>query len=349
MDVVIPIHSTSRPLERAIRSVTEQVCAARVRITVVGHGLSEADFGGRLPAGIRFITVVDGKRSAAGPMNAGIAAATAEYLCRLDSDDYLEPGALDAWVEHVIRERPDVLLARLRLQGENPMPNPLTRALRSRRLDLVKDRLSYRTNPLGLIRLGVLRDLGLSFTEDLAVGEDLEIGLRLWSSALRVDYASKSPCYVVSDDATDRVTLADRSARVELGATERILRQSWLSNASPATKRSIAVKLLRTHVLDYVTRPGQITLSTGGELDFLRSLMLSMTALSPGFVAPFSRADRMVIDELLDPASTSESLVRAVKRRSSATRYATLLTPRLRNVLDRESTIRRYLGYRLGR
>lgn len=96
IDVVIAIHSTSRPLQRAVESCSVDRSGPIVRVTVVCHNISALEILQTYKpidqVIIRFLELHDGRNSPAGPKNAGLDAATAPYICMLDSDDYLEPG-----------------------------------------------------------------------------------------------------------------------------------------------------------------------------------------------------------------------------------------------------------------
>jgi hypothetical protein len=340
VDVVIPVHAESRPVERAVGSVLSASNAGRIRVTVVAHEIEPRALEKRLPASVRVLPFEDGVQSAAGPVNAGIEAATAEYLCRVDSDDYLEDGALDAWMAHVAAHRPEVLLGRLSFEGRGPVPVPLTRPFRLTRLDPIRDRLAYRTNPLGLIHRETVRRRDLRFTPGLRVGEDLEIGLDLWFRSRRIDFAGRSPSYVVGGGAKDRSTLAAMPAEIELAATSRLIELDWVSALSVEARRAIAIKLTRVHVLGRLTRDDVVP---DEDQPYVSELLARLDRFAPGFRAPFARADR----ELLDAASDPEKMLReAANTWRQSTRASRMLTPSwIRNV-DRESTVRRYVGYR---
>ena len=106
-----------------------------------------------------------------------------------------------------VAERPDAAIAQIRLQGQTLMPNPLVRLGRRRRLDAARDRLFYRTAPLGLFRTARMRELGLRMLEGVRVGEDFEFGIRLWAQGGRIDLLRGAGAYVIGEDAAERTTL----------------------------------------------------------------------------------------------------------------------------------------------
>src|SRR5690606_21226288 len=79
----------------------------------------------------------------------------------IGSDDTFDDGALGAWATLADELGSAWLMARLETDTGEHIPTPRTRPGRSRDLDLVLDRLAYRTAPLGLLRRRTLVDLGL--------------------------------------------------------------------------------------------------------------------------------------------------------------------------------------------
>lgn len=353
VDVVIACHDESRPIERAVRSVLQDADVRdAVRVTVVAHGLPAEPFESRL-AGMdgswRVLSFSDGVRSAAGPFNHGLAITDAEYCAVMGSDDFLEPGALSAWVGHARSEMPDALMARIRIDGFPAMPNPLSRLGRSRRLDAARDRLFYRTAPLGLIRTATMRAMGLRMMEGVRVGEDFEFGIRLFSLSHRVDFARTAPCYVIGTDARERTTLAPLSAEEALEPIERLLDDGVPGELSRSHRRALAIKLVRISIVGN-TRSRALPEQWRGddETAFVASLLRRLLALAPGVLAPFSLQDRGVLDALLNGASVAE-VTAAVARAAGAGRVRRWFTRNPLHSFDRESMLRRYVLYLLKR
>lgn len=78
---------------------------------------------------------------------------------------------------------------------------------RRRRLDPVKDRLTYRTGPLMLVRTELLKRYQIRMSAGLRTGEDLAYSSRLFMVAQRIDLLPASePKYIEADDGGVRVT-----------------------------------------------------------------------------------------------------------------------------------------------
>lgn len=361
VDVVIALHDLTRPVARAVRSVLAAPDGSleggspdgRLRVTVACHELSAADVVQVLPSElrsvVRLLEVHDGLGSPSGPFNAGIDAATAPYVTIMGSDDFLEPGALLAW--HALAESSGaaMVLARLKMQGGAPINTPRVRPRRTTRLDPVKDRMAYRTAPLGLMRREVLTDLGLRLDEGMKVGGDIAFTVRFWDLAERIDIAWSAPAYVVGVDAATRVTTTVRPLAVSLAPYTSLLGRPWFSRLPAAYRRAVAIKVLRIHVLDNVARRSTEDLWADGEADYLRDVVGALVSVAPRVLQPFSTADRLVLDACLDPASSPRSLVEAAQARARAGRLARLLPPRALGALDRESTLRYYAADRFWR
>ena len=375
VDVVIAVHSATRPVERAVRSALAG-SEGLVRVTVVCHDVGVTTIEERLdldPAErdrVRLLGYQDHVRSPAGPFNHGLDNTSAAFVAVLGSDDVLEPGAVRAWFD-VARERgSDVVLAPLRGPDGKPLRNPLVRAGTGRPgrraatpLDPVADRLAYRSAPLGLLRRATVDRLGLRFTEGLATGEDLAFSVPLWFSGARIDMVPSGPAYVVGGGADDRVTEVVRPVADELAALDdllvRVLREGGLADrVRPSERRALAVKVLRIHVLGALSRRPRREDWRDGDASVLRGAARAWLDLSPAALHAFARGDRDALDVLTgigpvgraedaDDGALADAFAAAARRRARAGRVATLLPRDLPDVLDPESTLRRYVRYRM--
>ena len=347
VDLVIPVHDPGRPVGRAVRSVLDGDPDG-VRVTVVCHGISRDAVMGQfegLAGGLRVVEFADGIKAPTGPFNHGLDLATGEYVGVMGSDDFLEPGAMHAWIGEVRRSHPDVLLAALRHQGAGILRNPLVRAWRRRRLDPVKDRLFYRSSPLGLLRRSVLNDLGLRFTVGVRSGGDLAISSRLWASGLRIDLASEAACYVIGADADTRVTTAPMSAAVALTAVNDLAHRDWLAAVPAPVGRALSIKLIRVHLLGAVLARPRADQWDAASVDAVRGCLAALLRLAPDALEPFPRVDRDLLDVLADPRTAPAGIAKAVTGHTAGGRASRLLPRKATRLLDREGVLVRYLLY----
>ena len=352
VDLVIPVHDASRPVGRAVRSVLDGAPAG-VRVTVVCHGIGRDAVIGQLDGldnglnngALRVVEFADGIAAPTGPFNYGLDLATGEYVGVMGSDDFLEPGAMTAWLGEIDRNHPDVLLAALRHQGAGVLRNPLVRAWRRHRLDPVKDRLFYRSSPLGLLRRSTLNDLGLRFTEGVRSGGDLAISSRLWASGIRIDLASDAACYVIGSDADTRVTTAPMSAAVALQAVSLLAGRDWLAAVPAPVRRALSIKLIRVHLIGALLARPRAEHWDESALDAVRDCLSALLRLAPDALEPFPRVDRDLLDVLSDRRSGPSDIANAVGRHAAAGRAARLLPRTATRLLDREGVLARYLLY----
>src|SRR5690606_15289229 len=254
--VVVAVHNTARPVERAVLSVLDS--RAPVRVTVVCHHVPQAAIAEKLrdlPARarvwgqqVRLVEHADGVPSPAGPFNKGLELASAEFVALLGSDDRLAPGAIDSWL--ALAKGADAVIARVAYAAPDGseravVPTPPARPGRRRDLDPVRDRLAYRSAPLGLLRRETLERLGLRHVEGQPVGEDLELSTRLWFEGERIAFDRRGPAYLVGEDASDRVTFTPRPLDGDLAWLPTFLTADWFARLPLASRRAIAVKLLR--------------------------------------------------------------------------------------------------------
>lgn len=303
VDVVIAVHSAARPIRRAVSSVLDG-SRAHVRVNVVAHNLDPAiirenlgDIAGH--PNVRLLTLVDGIQSPAGPMNIGLDEATSPYVSLLGSDDEFAPGAIDSWLRLAKETGATSVLARIERQNAGPDPMPPTRRGRTRELDAVKDRLAYRSAPLGLISREHFSDL--RFTPGLGSGEDLEFTAALWFTGLHIAYARRTPGYLVHEDGGDRVTFSPRSVAEDFAFLEAITSSSWFPALSPAQRQALGVKTLRMHYFDAVLLRLDSAEGLAAHRDALDDVIHTISGFAPRAVALLSRADRAVIDAVNAP------------------------------------------------
>jgi hypothetical protein len=342
-DVVIAVHSPTRPIERAVASVLASGDPGDVRALVVVHNTDRAPIAARLGAladnpAVQLLELQDGIRSPAGPFNAGLDAATAPYTSVLGSDDEFAPGAVASWLEVAQRTRADAVIARLRVVGARPVPTPPTRPFRRRELDPVRDRLSYRSAPLGLVsreRFGTLR-----FGTGLAVGEDISYVTRLWFSGAHIAYDRRGPAYLLHDEGADRSTVAPRPVADELAYVPRVIDDPWFQQLPATARGAIAVKFLRIHLFGAITNRDDPAMWTPGERADLSATASRILDAGGGIERVLSRRDRALLDLVLDAEAPTQSLLAAARLRRRHAHPDSLLPRRLRDALHREAPLR---------
>ncbi|MFB8229001.1 glycosyltransferase [Cellulosimicrobium sp. NPDC055967] len=356
VDVVVAVHDLTRPVGRAVASAVGPAAGSptgSVRVTVACHELGAARVANvldpRLGSSVRLLEVRDGLGSPSGPFNAGFDAATAPFVSIIGSDDFFEPGALRAWTDRAEATGADVVMARLRAQSGSGINTPRARPFRSSRLDPVKDRLAYRTAPLGLLRRATLDRHALRLDSGVKVGGDLALGLRLWALADRVELGRQDPAYVIGEDAVTRVTTTPRPLTVTLAPYESLLAQTWFARMPRAYRRAVAIKVLRIHVLGAVVARGPAGSWSAAETAYLHEVARGLVQVERGVLRPFSVADRVLLDACLDPRSDAGRIVTAVARRAQTSRTGRLLPPNPLHALDREGTLRYFVADRFWR
>lgn len=354
VEVVIAIHDESRPIERAVASVLhDEDVLAGVGVIVVCHGIDESAVEKRLasmPGSVRVIRHDDGVRGPGGPFNAGLDAATAEYVSVMGSDDFLDPGAMSAWIAHVRRRQPAALIAPIRKQGQPVMSNPLVRPGRTHDLDPVRDRLFYRTAPLGLLRTARVRELGIRFTEGLRSGEDLAFGVRMWTNGERIDFVERGPCYVIGADAVVRTSESPMTVAETFAAIEVLLDDAALINGlGRRTRRALAVKMIRISVLGAIrARPVAGAWHDAAELEYLSSVLRRILAIAPTALKPFNRDERRILDALRS-TPTFDAVLGALAQHGKSGRSGLWFTKNPIFSLDREATLRWLVIYKINR
>lgn len=362
VDVVIAVHDPRRQTERAVRSVLDGSGDVAVRVTVVCHDLPRAEVEASLTARtladdrVRLLEHRDGIPSPSGPFTAGLEAATAPWVSIMGSDDRLSPGAVPHWLEVARDTGAEVVLAQVRLDGTTVATPPtrvrpraalrrrpgqlgLAAGLRRRSdLDLVRDRLSYRSAPLGLLSREAVARTGARLLPEAQVGEDVPFVTRLFAGA-RVALAHRAP-YVVGTDADDRTTYVPRPVRDQLAAVTALLDDPWLAARPPRERAAVAVKLLRIHVFGAVltrTDPSWWTPRERADLAAVTRRLLDAAGDAAGAL---SLADHDLLGALLDPAVPASTLIDLARARRRHGAPRTMLPRDWRRTLDREAPLR---------
>lgn len=355
VDVVIAVHDPRRQVGRAVRSVLDGSGDLPVRVTVVCHDLPAAEIetalGEALVADprVRLLEHTDGLRSPSGPFTAGLEASTAPWVSILGSDDRLAPGAIAHWLDVARTTGAEVVLARVELEG-SVVATPPTRVrpgrspagglhLRRRdHLDLVRDRLSYRSAPLGLLSRAAVERTGARLLPGAQVGEDVPFVTRLYAGA-RVALATEAP-YVVGTEAQDRTTYVPRPIHDQLAAVRALVDDPWLARRPVAERRAVAVKLIRIHVFGAVltrTDPAWWTPRERAELAAITHDLLEAAGPAAGAL---SRADHDLLSAIADVDVPAERMVELAHARRRHGTPRTLVPRDWRRLLDREAPLR---------
>ncbi|MGF9661406.1 glycosyltransferase [Arthrobacter crystallopoietes] len=340
--IVIAVHTADRPIRRAVESVVA-AGQGRAGALVVCHNMGPEPVRKALAdldrAAVRVLELNDGIASPAGPFNFGLRSATAEFVGIMGSDDALEPGAVAAWLDLAASTGADVAIAPLRTRSGRPILTPRARVLRGALADPLKDRLAYRTAPLGLFRRRLLEAHQLSLTEGLQTGEDLEFGLKLWYSGAPIAYRPGAPAYLVGEDAEVRVTSAVLPLKEQFRDVRHLVEGEWFAGLRPPERDAIAVKLLRGHVLSAALRRGSGFGWDGADCQELSALTSEIAAFAPGVSRALSRPDEELLEALRGTSSPTD-VRRALKRREAAGPLRRSVTTRPADNLRTEAPLR---------
>lgn len=345
VDVVIPVHSETRPISRAVGSVLNHT-RADVRVNVVAHNIEQSIIAKNLgtfrkDARVRLLHLVDGIPSPAGPMNFGLDHCTADFVSVMGSDDEFEPGAIDSWLAVQRQGAADFVISQIRNAGGGLVPSPLARPRRRFKLDGVKDRLSYRSAPLGLLSRTAFPDL--RFAENLASGEDLPYVTQLWFTAKNIAFDRTGPAYLVHADAVDRVTAAPRPIVDDFAFFDLIADAEWARDFTTRERAAIGIKMLRGHVLDAIVNRATTGMSAS-ERNALVETAARISAWSRGSEKYLSLLDRRIVEGIRDNSVTVERLMELISQRWNYRSLSVIMTRNPFLVVHRQAPLRTYIG-----
>ena len=311
-------------------------------VTVVAHNISPDVLASSLAphhsVQVRWLNLMDGKQSPATPFNLGIASAKAEWVSIMGSDDYLQPGAVAAWLQRT--SGADAVITRLLHDNGATVKTPPIRPFPHVLRDAVKDRLFYRSAPLGIMSRKYLLAHDLSCDVNLKTGEDLELSTHLWARG-RVAVQTAGPAYVVGADASDRVTMRLAPLSDELSHVERAWGHTgWARTLTGAQQRALAVKYLRIHFFGAAYYRAINEKWGGGDREAMAAAIELVLRRAPLAPRPLSVADRRLLAALRDLTVPDAEVNRLAKARRSFLRPSALVPKDLASLVDREAPLR---------
>jgi hypothetical protein len=317
---------------------------AELGITIVCHNVARKDIAAILPESIRSAVTLkefrDGLPSPAGPRTFALARSRATYVSLLDSDDSLDDGALRDWLTRAEAGRLDAVIPPERHADGGDIRTPVVRRFHSGVLDPLKDRISYRTAPLGLIRREALVANDVRYASDVRNGSDQIFALKLWFGPTRIVYARGGPAYVVGADAVTRVSFQLQALSADLKATTLLMTDPWFTGLALPARRAIATKSVRVHLFGALDRRIENSDLTAETLADARAFLSVADSAAPGYSRSLSVADlrliRAIEAEDFRPAEISR--LAAARRRFG--RPATLLTRDPRALLLPDAPLR---------
>jgi hypothetical protein len=342
VDVTIAVHTRTRPIARAVASVLRGNDTP-LRVTVVAHNIDRETIRENLgkladDPRVRLLHLQDGIPSPAGPMNLGFASGASEYFAVMGSDDELAPGAIDSWVALARRSDSAAVLAAIRHVGGPLEPSPPVRPGRRVALDPVKDRLAYRSAPLGLLRRREFGELRLPV--GLRSGEDLPFVTRVWFSGAGLAFDLDGPAYLVHADAGDRVTADPRPVRLDFAFLDHIIGEEWAERLDSAERRAIAVKTIRIHVFDAILNRSALEAWPEGDREEFAAIAERIMAWGGRPERELSVLDRRALDAVLDPSVSDAELGARGTRRASYAHPLALLPRNPLRVFARQAPLR---------
>lgn len=345
VDVVIPVHSKTRPIARAVSSVLDHTKAA-VRVNVIAHNISVKVISDNLGAlvndpRVRLLHLEDGIASPAGPMNFGLDHCTAKFVSVMGSDDEFQPGAIDSWLNIQSEGRADFVIAQIRNVGGGLVPSPPARPRRRFNLDPVKDRLSYRSAPLGLLSRDQFPDL--RFAQNLASGEDLPYVTELWFTGKNIAFDRTGPAYLVHADADDRVTSAPRPISEDFAFLELIFDSTWGRTATNRERSAVGIKMIRGHLFDAVVNRAKSGFSSS-ERGALAQIASYISTWSVGAEKYLSILDHQVFIGIVQNNLTTEQLMELISKRWNYRSFDVLLTKNPLLLFHNQAPLRTYIG-----
>ncbi len=271
VDLVVAVHSTGRPVERAVASVLDGTRSA-VRVTVVCHNIGRAEIAGKLGFS---------------PPIPGCASSSTSTACGRP-----RARSTGAWTRRRRRSRrswaPTTCWNRARstpgrgraCRRRRRRGHPASACGRSGRPDATRppgqDASPGRDPRQALVpqrSAGARPSGGVPDAPPdggAPVGGDIAFVLALWFSRRRISYDRTGPAYVIGADAVDRVTFRPKPVAEEFTYLPSLVEAEWFMDLPARARASYAVKFLRVQVFGAVHNRPDPAFWTREERDDLR-------------------------------------------------------------------------------
>lgn len=345
-EIVVACHTPERNVQDAVASVLDH--NENVTVRVVAHNVDPQSLWDvideRHHDGVVMDELRDCLRSPSAPFNHGIERSTSRYVGILGSDDVLEPGAVDSWRRLAQRTGAQYVITRLRREERrSPTPTPPVRAHqllriladRPGRLDPLKDRLVFRSAPLGLLDREFFEGFGVRLEPGLNVGGDVHLTTQLMLRSHTV-FDAAGPAYLVRDSASDRTTLVIRPLDEQFGFFD----LTFAGLRSDAERHAVALKFLRIHIFSaLVVRSLPEHWDAERRQDLARWTRF-LLGQAPRVRDDLSIAEERLVRVCLDPLAPHEALLAASRARGRHTRPAAWLPATPSRLLAAQGALR---------
>lgn len=349
-DIIVAVHDLRRNIRRAVGSILSDP-DRDVHAFVVAHNLPDAEVRSHLqelidehPERIRIEELHDGIPSPSEPFNFGMAQSDAEFVGIMGSDDELDAGAVSQWRATLQRHHADAVIAKVVRGGlRNLVRSPPKRPLHTGILDFARDRLSYRSAPLGLLRREAVARLGLELQPGARNGGDLPFVTRLWLRG-RVVPAQGLAAYVEHADAPVRVTHVAKPVADELQPVRLLLAGRDVAAMDRPQREALATKLLRRNLIDSVRKRDAGRAFTGEDIAEFREIIGEIDRLAPRARDMLSSDQSRMLEEFLAEAPDLVAIARLDAASQQYRRPGAILPGRLRFLLHRQAQPRFFIA-----
>lgn len=333
-EIVIPVHDESRPVRRAAESVLKD---PRARVHIVAHNISPDLLDLPTSDRLSILPLNEDPGMPGATFDAGIKAATAPWVGIMGSDDWYADGAIEAMRRRASRDDADGVIAPLthQLSQVNNI-KPLTG--RTKRLDAVRDRMFFRTAPLGIFKRTLLDSEEYRFGNVFPAGSDMRVTALLWTSGASFSYYWDDPAYVVGKDAVRRVTFTPRPLERTGAPWLSLLDEPRVQAFTRKQKHALGYKMARVHVADAAHLRPTAEAWLEGDFDWLSSFTKTLREFDPTFDAPLSRRDGRLV-RAVETGDFEETLLAASEWKQAALTDRAFASSLVTSLTDRDAPI----------
>lgn len=188
VSLIIPIYNTGKLLVKCLDSIKSQTILNQIEIILVNDGSTDnskeicSDY---IQGDKRFILINQNNQGVSTARNVGLQKASGEYICFIDSDDWIENEFCELMLKEIETKKTDLVISGYKIyHSKLPLKYTASKIDKKNisRKEIIKSLKNYMDNPenpLGntvwakLFRRDIIIKNNIKFVKNLRIGEDL--------------------------------------------------------------------------------------------------------------------------------------------------------------------------------
>lgn len=249
VSIIVPVYNVEQYLERCLDSLLRQTYK-NLEIVVIDDGSKDDSLNIALryaQIDNRIIAYHQDNVGVSATRNKGISLASGEYICFVDSDDYVEDDYIETLLNNIVNYRADISICNWRREKESPKYiqeiNEWT--IENTYINLFKKRTIDGTVACKLYKKSVIKDV--YFDEKLSLGEDQVFFIQALEKSTLVIFQNVYSYVYCIRETSAMETLVDKRY------WDLVSRAEWLAKESQNHNEKISKLFKKEEINIYIT------------------------------------------------------------------------------------------------